>query len=97
KEGINATCTRTVEQTENYMEAMNKDTRFDGIVFKIDEADGHAIKKMHVRPRTELVTHRLEEDINPHEITGKYLEPKDYYDAMKQEDTVIIDARNDYE
>lgn len=52
---------------------------------------------MHVRPRPELVTLRLEDDINPHEITGKYLEPKDFYEAMKQEDTVIIDARNDYE
>ena len=79
------------------MEAMNNDPRFDGIVFKIDEADGHAFKKMHVRPRPELVTLRLEDDINPHEITGKYLEPKDFYEAMKQEDTVIIDARNDYE
>ncbi len=56
------------------MEAMNNDPRFDGIVFKIDEADGHAFKKMHVRPRPELVTLRLEDDINPHEITGKYLE-----------------------
>ncbi len=23
---------------------------------------------------------RLEDDINPHEITGKYLEPKDFYE-----------------
>ncbi len=75
---------------------MNDDPRFDGIVFKIDEADGHAFKKMHA-PRLELVTLRLEDDINPHEITGKYLEPKDFYEAMKQEDTVIIDARNDDE
>lgn len=56
---------------------------------------------MHSRKCTcvlvELVTLRLEDDINPHEITGKYLEPKDFYEAMKQEDTVIIDARNDYE
>lgn len=51
KEGINGTCSGTVEQTEKYMEAMNNDPRFDGIVFKIDEADGHAFKKMHVRPR----------------------------------------------
>lgn len=97
KEGINGTCSGTVEQTEKYMEAMNNDPRFDGIVFKIDEEEGHAFKKMHVRPRPELVTLRLEDDINPHEITGKYLEPKDFYEAMKQEDTVIIDARNDYE
>lgn len=52
---------------------------------------------MHVRPREELVTLRLHDDINPKETTGKYLEPKEFYEAMQQEDTVVIDARNDYE
>ena len=33
-------------------------------------------KKMHVRPRPELVTLRLEDDINPKEITGKVFRTK---------------------
>ena len=44
-----------------YMETMKNDPRFEDIVFKIDEADEHAFKKMHVRHRKELVTLRLEE------------------------------------
>lgn len=44
-EGINGTCSGTVEQTEKYMEVMNNDPRFAGIVFKIDEADEHAFRK----------------------------------------------------
>ena len=51
----------------------------------------------HVRYRPELVTLRLEDDVNPLELTGNYLSPKEFYEAMQNEDTVVIDARNDYE
>ncbi len=97
EEGINGTVSGTFEQIERYMETMKADTRFAEIVFKIDEAEHHAFKKMHVRPRKELVTLRLEDDINPKEVTGQYLSPKEFYEAMQDENTVVIDARNDYE
>nr|WP_143083217.1 rhodanese-related sulfurtransferase [Alteribacillus iranensis] len=96
-EGINGTVSGTVEQTEQYMKDMKNDPRFSDIVFKIDEAEGHAFKKMHVRHRPELVTLRLEDDIDPNEITGEYLSPKEFRDALLREDTVVLDARNDYE
>ncbi|MCC2251598.1 rhodanese-related sulfurtransferase [Virgibacillus sp. AGTR] len=97
QEGINGTVSGTIEQTEAYMEAMHQDPRFADMVFKIDEAADHAFKKMHVRPRKELVTFRLENDINPLETTGNHLSPKEFYEAMQDENTVVIDARNDYE
>ncbi|TKC15357.1 oxygen-dependent tRNA uridine(34) hydroxylase TrhO [Robertmurraya kyonggiensis] len=96
-EGINGTVSGTFEATEKYMEAMKADPRFAEMVYKIDEAEGHAFKKMHVRPRNELVTLRLEDDINPNELTGKHLSPKEFFEAMQDPDTVVIDARNDYE
>lgn len=97
EEGINGTVSGTIEQTDEYMQAMQKDSRFAEMVCKVDEADGHAFKKMHVRPRSELVTLRLEDDVNPNEVTGKYLSPKEFFEAMQNEDTIVIDARNDYE
>lgn len=96
-EGINGTVSGTVEQTEQYMQTMKKDPRFAEMVFKIDEADEHAFKKMHVRPRKEVVTLQLDDDVNPQELTGTYLSPKEFFEAMQEENTVIIDARNDYE
>ncbi|MGP6149698.1 oxygen-dependent tRNA uridine(34) hydroxylase TrhO [Priestia flexa] len=96
-EGINGTVSGTVEQTNRYMEVMKQDPRFSEMVFKIDEADEHAFKKLRVRHRSELVTLRLENDINPLETTGNYLSPKEFFEAMQREDTVVIDARNDYE
>lgn len=97
QEGINGTVSGTYEQTEQYMEEMKKDPRFADMIYKIDEADQHAFKKMHVRHKSELVTLRLEDDINPLEVTGDYLSPKEFYEHMQAEDTVVIDARNDYE
>lgn len=97
EEGINGTVSGTVEQTNAYMEHMHADPRFEDMVFKVDPHDKHAFKKMHVRPRKELVTLRLEDDINPLETTGNYLEPKEFYEALQAEDTVVLDARNDYE
>lgn len=97
QEGINGTVSGTIEATETYMKTMNNDPMFKDLVFKVDLHDGHAFKKMHVRHRPELVTLRLEEDIDPRELTGKYLSPKEFYEAMQDEDTIILDARNDYE
>lgn len=96
-EGMNGTVSGTIEQTDKYMEEMRKDPRFTTMVYKIDEADGHAFKKMHVRPRPELVNLSLEDDINPLELTGKYLSPKDFYEKMQDQNTIILDARNTYE
>ncbi|WP_019392144.1 rhodanese-related sulfurtransferase [Priestia filamentosa] len=96
-EGINGTVSGTVEQTEQYMKKMHADPRFADMVFKIDEEDEHAFQKMHVRYRPELVNLQLNKDINPHELTGKYLEPKEFYEQMQDDNTLVIDARNDYE
>lgn len=97
KEGINGTVSGTLEQTEKYMETMNNDPKFADMVFKVDKHDKHAFKKMHVRARKELVTLRLKDDVNPKETTGEYLSPEEFYEAMQDENTVILDARNDYE
>lgn len=96
-EGINGTVSGTTEQTNAYMKMMKNHPLFNGIVFKIDEADGHAFKKMHVRPRPELVNLSLEDDINPHEITGEHLSPAEFFEQIQREDTVVLDVRNTYE
>ncbi|MBP1931626.1 rhodanese-related sulfurtransferase [Ammoniphilus resinae] len=97
KEGINGTVSGTIEQTNTYMETMHRDPRFSDLWFKIDEADGHTFKKMHVRHRPELVTFRVDKDLDPNRKTGNYLEPKEFYAALQDEDVIVLDGRNDYE
>lgn len=96
-EGINGTVSGTEEQTDAYMEAMRANPLFKGIIFKVDESETHAFRKMFVRPRPELVNLSLEDDVNPNEVTGRYVEPADFYEQMQEEDTIVIDARNTYE
>lgn len=97
QEGINGTVSGTIEQTDTYMETLKNDPRFSDIWFKIDDADGHAFKKMHVRNRKEIVSLKLEDDHNPNEITGNYLEPEAFHEYLQRDDVIVIDARNDYE
>lgn len=97
KEGINGTVSGLKQDVNDYMDYVRADHRFKDIVFKIDEASEHAFEKMHVRIKKELVNLSLEEDINPKKLTGEYVEPKDFYKRMQEENTIVIDARNDYE
>lgn len=98
EEGLNGTVSGTIEQTDKYIKALRSDERFEDINFKIDEADGHAFKKMHVRYRSEIVSLKLnEEDVDPNQVSGKHLEPEEFRDALLDDDTIVLDARNDYE
>lgn len=97
KEGLNGTLSGTREQTQIYMDTLHSDLRFSDMIFKVDEAEGHAFKKMHVRPRREIVALKLDQDIDPHRLTGRHLKPKEFYQALQDEDVIIIDARNNYE
>lgn len=98
-EGINGTVSGTKENTERYMEYMKSHPLFSDMPFKIDVHHGHAFKKMHVRPRKELVAWNLDSeiDVDPNQLTGKHVLPKEFHQLLQQEDIVIIDGRNDYE
>lgn len=96
-EGINGTLSGLKENVNKYMEHLKADSRFKDIVFKIDEAEEHAFSKMHVRIKKELVNLSLDKDINPKKLTGDYVEPSEFFKRMQDEDTIVIDARNDYE
>lgn len=96
-EGINGTLSGSIEQTDEYIRYMRRDPRFTDIVYKIDEADEHAFDKLFVRHKKELVTFRLQEPLDPNEISGKRLTPKEFFEAMQNDNALIIDARTDYE
>lgn len=97
EEGINGTLSGTIEATQKYMDTMHADERFSDMIFKMDPAEEHAFKKMFVRYRPEIVSLNLEDDVDPNKTTGKYLDPKEFREALLDESTVVIDARNDYE
>ncbi|MGP4079627.1 oxygen-dependent tRNA uridine(34) hydroxylase TrhO [Pseudalkalibacillus sp. R45] len=97
KEGINGTVSGTLEQTEAYIKAFRKDSRFEDMEFKHEKTEGHAFTRISVKARDEIVTLKLEDDVNPNEVTGTHLSPKEWQETMENEDVIILDARNDYE
>ncbi|MGY5344352.1 oxygen-dependent tRNA uridine(34) hydroxylase TrhO [Paenibacillus glucanolyticus] len=96
-EGINGTVSGTIEQTEQYMQDMHANPLFADMVFKIDPSGGHAFKKMFVRHREELVTFRVEDELDPNMISGARLSPQQFYEQLQRDDIIVIDGRNDYE
>jgi UPF0176 protein len=96
-EGINGTCSGTIESTSRYMKDMHTDPHFRNMEFKVDEVPGHVFRKMHVRVKKELVTFRLEKDLDPNVISGVHLKPKEWLAKMQEDDVIILDGRTDYE
>lgn len=97
KEGINGTISGTKEATEQYMQDLMSMPGFEDMVFKIDEESIQPFRRISVKLKPELVNLGLQDDINPHVLTGTYLEPKDYLEKLKDPNVVVLDARNDYE
>ncbi|CAM3341679.1 rhodanese-related sulfurtransferase [Paenibacillus lupini] len=97
EQGINGTCSGTIEQTDAYMAYMNEHPLFKDITYKIDDSDGHVFKKLFVRHKKELVTLRYDKKLDPNVKTGKRLSPKEFYDQLQHEDVIVVDGRNDYE
>lgn len=96
-EGINGTVSGRKENTDQYIEHMRQNPLFQDMEYKIDYHEKHAFKKMHVRHKKELVTFRVENDLDPNKKTGTYLSPKEFYELLQQDDVVVLDGRNDYE
>ncbi len=98
-EGINGTVSGTKENTDAYMAALLADPVTASIEFKIDPEEDHVFPKLSIKARSEIVTLGLpnEEDIDPRDTTGERLSPREFYEAMQEDNVVIIDGRNDYE
>lgn len=96
-EGINGTCAGTEKQTARYMEYLQNDSRFSGIIFKIDHEDVNPFDHMYVRVKKELVTFNAGDDLNPLKSTGTHLKPSEFKNMLEDENVIVLDGRNGYE
>ncbi len=98
KEGLNGTVSGTEEDCRRYREALDADPITAGIAWKIDPVLEHAFPRLSIKVRDEVVPLALgEDDFSPEELTATHLKPEDWREVMKEDDVVLIDARNDYE
>lgn len=97
KEGINGTLEGSVEDTELYIQVMERSKYFKGISYKKSVGTGNAFPKLSVKVRPEIVTAGMP-DLNPNKVTGKYLsadELHEWYESGKE--FYVVDMRNEYE
>lgn len=98
EEGINATLEGSNEAIQFYIDVMQRDDRFVDIDFKSSPGIGNAFPKLSVKVRSEIVSSRLEDDIDPTLDTGQHIAPETLHQWFESgEDFTVVDMRNDYE
>ena len=95
--GINFSLAGSEEAMRQYIHFMEKDKRFLDIPLKKTYSETQPFRRMKVRPKKEIIS-LGRDDINPRELTGNYITPKELYAMYENNDDVIVlDTRNEYE
>ena len=95
--GINFSLSGSEESIEEYLHFMEQDKRFLDIPLKKTYSETQPFRRMKVRPKKEIIS-LGRDDINPRELTGGYVTPKELYSMYENNDDVIVlDTRNEYE
>ena len=96
EEGVNGTICGSVTGIRSILEILQKGFQENGLELKFSWTHKQAFRRFKARRKKEIVTMGIPE-INPLELVGDYVEPRDWNDFLKSQDTLIIDARNSYE
>jgi UPF0176 protein len=98
REGINAQLSVPEQNFEKFRALVDAYPEFKDVPFKIAvEDDGKSFYKLIVRIRHKIVADGL--DDNSFDVTnvGTHLSAKEWNEAMKNDETIVVDMRNHYE
>lgn len=95
-EGINGTVAGTKSAIEKLIAFITAHKDLKNPELKYSWAHEMPFTRMKVRLKKEIVTMGVE-DVDPLEIVGTYVAPQDWNALIEDEDTIVIDTRNDYE
>lgn len=96
EQGINGQMSGSKRDAQEYINWLTQDSRFSKISFKKHPASEHAFPKATIKYRRQLVALDREVDLN---LTGERVAPKQWSQMLEErdEDTLVLDTRNDYE
>jgi len=95
--GINFSLAGSEEAIEQYLQFIEQDRRFLDIPLKKTYSETQPFRRMKVRPKKEIIS-LGRDDINPRELTGEYVTPKELFAMYENnEDVIVLDTRNEYE
>jgi UPF0176 protein len=95
-EGINGTVAAKREGIDALLAWLDKQPGLDNIVSKESFDDTCPFYRTKVKLKKEIVTLGVE-GIDPLNVVGTYVKPKDWNALISDPDVVLIDTRNDYE
>lgn len=96
KNGINAQMSLLSSDVDPYLNWLREDPRFEGAMFQIDPYHEHTFPRVAVKFREQLVALNAAADLKKR---GTHVPPEEWKKMLENRDekTLLIDVRNDYE
>jgi UPF0176 protein len=95
-EGINGTIAGSRDGVRQVLAYLRSDPRLANLVHKESYDDHMPFYRMKVKLKKEIVTMGVA-GIDPNDVVGTYVNPRDWNDLVNDPEVVVIDTRNDYE
>lgn len=95
-EGINGTIAGSRSGIDTVLNWLRTDARFAGLQAKESYVDENPFYRTKVKLKKEIVTMGVE-DIDPKQIVGTYIQPKDWNRLIEDPEVLLLDTRNQYE
>ncbi len=95
-EGINGTIAGSQQGMDNVLAWLQSDSRLADLSTKNSYTELSPFKRSKVKLKKEIVTMGVE-GIDPKQVVGTYVKPKDWNALISDPDVVLVDTRNDYE
>lgn len=96
QEGINGTISGSKDNIDKAIAYIRQLKNFNDTDIKFSEASINPFARLKVKLKKEIVTIG-DKTVKPQEVTGNYIDPKDWNDLIDDNNTILIDTRNDYE
>lgn len=96
EEGINATIAGSNEEISNILEFFKSDKRFSDLEYKLSYDTKDPFNRLKVKFKEEIVPIGIKE-IDPNNVVGKYVEPKEWNNLVRDPEMFLVDTRNYYE
>jgi UPF0176 protein len=96
EEGINGTIAGSPSAIEHVLEFLRRDARLANLEIKASQTDSRMFDRMKVKLKKEIVTLGVP-SVDPTQVVGTYVEPRDWNAVISDPDITVIDVRNQFE
>ena len=95
-EGLNGTISGSPDAIDKAITVLKSIDGFSKLDVKYSTSSENPFIRLKVKLKKEIVTIG-DMTVDPNKVVGEYIEPNDWNALITDEDTILIDTRNDYE